>query len=136
MTTKDLISFGLIPEFVGRFGLTINVNELTTEELVSILKEPKNSTIQQYQYIFKLDGVDIQFEDAALAVIAEKAKELKTNARGLKQIIEKMLLQYQFDAVDLAERGLEKIVISKDTALGGKAVLIFNTENDKSKQQQ
>ena len=136
VTTKDLISFGLIPEFVGRFGLTINVNELTTEELVSILKEPKNSTIQQYQYIFKLDGVDIQFEDAALAVIAEKAKELKTNARGLKQIIEKMLLQYQFDAVDLAERGLEKIVISKDTALGGKAVLIFNTENDKSKQQQ
>jgi ATP-dependent Clp protease ATP-binding subunit ClpX len=130
-TPKDLMTFGLIPEFIGRFGLTVNVNELTVEELVQILKEPKNSIIQQYQYIFKLDGIDIKFDDDALAVIAAQAKELKTNARGLKQIIEKMLLQYQFDAVDLAERGLIQIVISKDTALGGKAVLIFDKENIK-----
>jgi ATP-dependent Clp protease ATP-binding subunit ClpX len=61
-TTKDLISYGLIPEFIGRFGLTVNVNELTVDELVSILKEPKNSIIQQYQYIFKLDGLDLKFE--------------------------------------------------------------------------
>jgi len=132
---KDLIAYGLIPEFIGRFGLTVNVNELTIEELVQILKEPKNSIIQQYQYIFKLDGIELQFEDEALEVIAEKAKELKTNARGLKQIIEKMLLQYQFESVDLAERGLEKIVISKDTALGNKAVLIFNKDNGKESTQ-
>lgn len=135
-TPKDLMSFGLIPEFIGRFGLTVNVNELTIDELVQILKEPKNSIIQQYQYIFKLDGVDIKFEDEALAIIASQAKELKTNARGLKQIIEKMLLQYQFEAMDLAERGLEQIVISKDTALGGKAVLIFKKENGKTSKQQ
>ena len=134
-TPKDLMTFGLIPEFIGRFGLTVNVNELSIEELVQILKEPKNSIIQQYQYIFKLDGVELKFEDDALAVIAEKAKDLKTNARGLKQIIEKMLLQYQFEAMDLAERGLEQIVISKDTALGGKAVLIFNKENGKTSKQ-
>jgi ATP-dependent Clp protease ATP-binding subunit ClpX len=134
-TTKDLISYGLIPEFIGRFGLTVNVNELTVDELVSILKEPKNSIIQQYQYIFKLDGLDLKFEDGALIAIAEQAKELKTNARGLKQIIEKMLLQYQFEAVDLAARGLEQLVISKDTALGGKAVLIFNKENGKKSKQ-
>ena len=134
-TTKDLISFGLIPEFVGRFGLSVNVNELTVSELVQILKEPKNSIIQQYQYIFKLDGVELQFEDDALEIIAEKAKELKTNARGLKQIIEKMLLQYQFEAMDLAGRGLERIVISKDTAQGGKAVLIFRKENGKTTKQ-
>ena len=130
-TTKDLITFGLIPEFVGRFGLTVNVNELTTDELVTILKEPKNSIIQQYQYIFKLDGVDIKFEDDALRVIAEQAKELKTNARGLKQIIEKMLMPYQFQCMDLAERGLSQIVISKETANGGEAVLIFDKENGK-----
>jgi ATP-dependent Clp protease ATP-binding subunit ClpX len=135
-TPKDLMTFGLIPEFIGRFGLTVNVNELTVEELVQILKEPKNSIIQQYQYIFKLDGIDLKFEDDALSIIAKEAKELKTNARGLKQIIEKMLLQYQFEAMDLAERGLEQIVISKDTALGGKAVLIFNKENGKKSKQQ
>lgn len=127
-TTKDLISYGLIPEFVGRFGLTVNVNELTVDELVQILKEPKNSIVQQYQYIFKLDGIDLKFEDGALQIIAEQAKELKTNARGLKQIIEKMLVNYQFEAMDLVERGLTQIVISKDTALGGKAVLIFDKE--------
>ena len=128
-TVKDLVSFGLIPEFVGRFGITVNVNELTIDDLVTILKEPKNSIIQQYQYLFKLDGIDLKFEDDALRVIAEQAKELKTNARGLKQIIEKMLLTYQFEAMDLVSRGLEQIVISKDTALGGKAVLMFNKEN-------
>lgn len=134
-TPKDLMTFGLIPEFIGRFGLTVNVNELSIDELVQILKEPKNSIIQQYQYIFKLDGVELKFEDEALEVIAREAKELKTNARGLKQIIEKMLLQYQFEAMDLAERGLEQIVISKDTALGGKAVLIFRKENGKTSKQ-
>jgi ATP-dependent Clp protease ATP-binding subunit ClpX len=134
-TPKDLMTFGLIPEFIGRFGLTVNVNELTVDELVQILKEPKNSIIQQYQYIFKLDGVDITFEDDALAVIAEKAKELKTNARGLKQIIEKMLLKYQFEAMDLADRGLTTIIINKDTVLEGKAVLIFDKENGKKSKQ-
>ena len=134
-TPKDLMAFGLIPEFIGRFGLTVNVNELTIDELVQILKEPKNSIIQQYQYIFKLDGVDIRFEDEALEIIAKEAKELKTNARGLKQIIEKMLLQYQFEAMDMAERGLTQIVISKDTALGGKAVLIFDKNNGKTSKQ-
>jgi ATP-dependent Clp protease ATP-binding subunit ClpX len=125
----------MIPEFIGRFGLTVAVNELTVDELVNILKEPKNSIVQQYQYIFKLDGIELKFEDDALKVIAEQAKELKTNARGLKQIIEKMLLEHQFSAVDMAERGLAKIVISKDTALGGKAVLIFDKDNGKESKQ-
>jgi ATP-dependent Clp protease ATP-binding subunit ClpX len=127
-TPKDLISYGLIPEFVGRFGLTIHVNELEVDDLVRILKEPKNSIIHQYQYIFKLDGVDLKFEDSALKAIAEKAKELNTNARGLKQIVEKMLLAYQFDSMNLVERGLQKIVISKDTVNGSSAVLIFDEE--------
>jgi ATP-dependent Clp protease ATP-binding subunit ClpX len=134
-STKDLITYGLIPEFIGRFGLTVNVNELTVDELVSILKEPKNSIVKQYQYIFKLDGIELKFEDDALRVIAERAKDQKTNARGLKQIIEKMLMQYQFESMDLAERGLTTIVISKDTAEGGKAVLIFDKDNGKELQQ-
>ena len=134
VTTKDLISYGLIPEFVGRFGITTSVEELTTEQLTRILKEPKNSLVRQYQYIFDLDHVDLQFEDDAITAIAEKAKKMETNARGLKQILEKILLHYQFEAMDLVERGLTKIVISKDTVEGKPAVLIFDKkENEKTK---
>ena len=133
VTTKDLISFGLIPEFIGRFGINTSVEELTTEQLIKILKEPKNSLVKQYQYIFELDGIELEFEDEALAAIAERAKKLETNARGLKNIIEKLLLKYQFEAVDLAARDLSKIVISKKTVEGAPAVLIFNKkENEKT----
>ena len=126
VTTKDLIKFGLIPEFVGRFGLITNVDELTEDQLVNILKETKNSTIKQYQYLFELDGIDLDFDQAALREIAKKAKELKTNARGLKNIIEKILMPYQFDAVDLVDRGLKSIRISKDTIDGKPAIMIFD----------
>jgi ATP-dependent Clp protease ATP-binding subunit ClpX len=132
LNTKDLIKFGLIPEFVGRFGLIINVEELDEEQLVEILEKTKNSPIKQYQYMFKLDNIKLDFEKDALLEIAKKAKELKTNARGLKNIIEKILLPYQFDAVDLVERGLSLIRISKDTVNGNQAIMIF----DKKKNEQ
>jgi len=134
LTTKDLIKFGLIPEFVGRFGLCINVEELTVDQLVSVLKEPKNSLIKQYQYLFELDGIKLNFDDDALTEVASRAKELKTNARGLKNIIEKALLPYQFDAVDLVERGLKSIRISKDTIIGKPAVMIFDKKKNEQKQ--
>jgi ATP-dependent Clp protease ATP-binding subunit ClpX len=134
VTTKDLITYGLIPEFIGRFGLITAVDELTNEQLVSILKEPKNSLVMQYQYLFQLDGIELAFETDAFLAIAERAKVLKTNARGLKNILEKTLLPYEFEAVDLVERGLTKIVISKDTVEGKPATLIFdNKKNEKSK---
>ena len=133
VTTKDLISYGLIPEFVGRFGTTTSVEELDTDQLIRILKEPKNSLVRQYQYIFELDGVDITFDEEALAAVAEQAKKMETNARGLKNILEKMLLQYQFEAMELVERGLTKIVISKETVDGKPAVLIFDNKNEKTK---
>jgi len=134
LTTKDLIKFGLIPEFVGRFGLCINVEELTVTQLVSVLKEPKNSLIKQYQYLFELDGIKLEFDNESLNEVAVRAKELKTNARGLKNIIEKALLPYQFDAVDLVERGLKSIRISKDTICGKPAVMIFDKKKNEQKQ--
>lgn len=134
VTTKDLITFGLIPEFVGRFGIITNVDELSVGDLVRILKEPKNSLVHQYQYIFELDGIQLDFEDEALENIAKISKELKTNARGLKNTIEKTLIKYQFESVDLANRGLKKIVISKDTMDGKTPVMIFdNNEQTISK---
>jgi ATP-dependent Clp protease ATP-binding subunit ClpX len=126
ITPKDLIQYGFIPEFVGRFGLVTNVEELSEDQLVDVLKETKNSIICQYQYIFELDGIKLEFEAAALKEIAKKAKELKTNARGLKNIVEKTLLPYQFDAVNLVERGLTKILITKGTIAGEPAVMIFD----------
>jgi ATP-dependent Clp protease ATP-binding subunit ClpX len=126
VNNKDIIQYGFIPEFVGRFGLVTNVDELTIDNLVQVLKEPKNSIVKQYQYIFELDNIELEFDDDSLKTIAEKAKELKTNARGLKNIIEKLLLPYQFDAINLVERGLEKIVITKDAVAGNPATLIFN----------
>lgn len=126
VTNKDIIQYGFIPEFIGRFGIVINVDELTVDDLITVLKEPKNSLIKQYQYIFSIDGIDLVFEDSACRCIAEKAKELKTNARGLKNIIEKTLLPYQFDAINLVERGLSQLVISKDTIEGKPAIMIFD----------
>jgi ATP-dependent Clp protease ATP-binding subunit ClpX len=133
VTTKDLINFGLIPEFVGRFGLITSVEELSTKDLVKILKEPKNSLLAQYKYLFEIDGVDLIFEDEALSKIADEAKKLKTNARGLKNILEKILLPYQFESVDLVSRGLDKIMISKEAVAGKPAELIFRkTKTEKS----
>lgn len=126
VTPKDIIQFGFIPEFIGRFGIITSVEELTEEQLVKILVENKNSLVRQYKYMFELDGIDLHFEDSALREVARRAKELKTNARGLKNILEKTLLPYQFDAVNLLERGLTKIIISKDTVAGNPAVLIFD----------
>ena len=124
--TKDVIQFGFIPEFVGRFGLIINIDELTTDQLIKVLEEPRNSIVKQYQYMFHLDSIDLEFDKEALATVAQKAKDLKTNARGLKNIIEKCLLPYQFDAVNLVNRGLTKIIVSSDTVKGEPATLIFN----------
>lgn len=129
--TKDLITFGMIPEFIGRFGMITSVEELSTEQLIKILREPKNSLIKQYKYMFEIDGIDLEFDDEALAAIAEKSKELKTNARGLKNILEKILLPYQFDCMNLVERGLSKIIISKSAVEGSAAKLIFDKQNDK-----
>lgn len=132
VTTKDIIQYGFIPEFIGRFGLIVSVEELSVKNLINVLTEPKNSILRQYKYIFELDGIELEFDNDALTYIAEKSKELKTNARGLKNIIEKTLLPYQFDAINLVERGLKKIIISKDAIDGNPATLIFDkkTKNE------
>lgn len=137
VTTKDLIRYGLIPEFIGRFGLSISVDELDETQLIAILKDTKNSLIKQYQYLFELDGIELVFDEEALGAVARKARELKTNARGLKNILEKTLLPYQFDAMNLFERGLKTIRISKDTVEKNKpAVMIFDKKKNEQQQTQ
>jgi len=131
---EDLVKFGFIPEFIGRFGLITYVNELTQDQLCSIIKEPKNSLVKQYKYLFGLDGVNLEFTDGALGAIAQKAKELKTGARGLKKIIEEVLLQYQFDAEDLACDGLDTITVQKETITDDeKPLLVYKTKESNGK---
>lgn len=126
VTTKDLITYGMIPEFIGRFGLITSVEELDIPDLVRILREPKNSLVKQYKHLFELDGIKLDFTEDALIEIATESKKMQTNARGLKNILEKILLSYQFDAIDLVERGLTKICISKEAVNGKPAALIFD----------
>lgn len=129
VSTKDLIAFGMIPEFVGRFGLITSVEELDVATLTRILKEPKNSLIKQYKHLFHLDGIKLEFEDAALDAVAKQAKLMQTNARGLKNILEKILLQYQFDAVDMVEHGLTTILITTASVDGEPSTLVFEPKS-------
>jgi ATP-dependent Clp protease ATP-binding subunit ClpX len=125
VTVRDLISYGMIPEFVSRFGMITHVDALTEQQLVRVLKEPKHNLIAQYQYLFELDGIELKFEESALAAIAQRAIAQEINARGLRSILETILLPYQFDAVDLNTRGLTRITITRDTVHGSPALLTF-----------
>lgn len=89
---EDFVKFGLIPEFIGRVPVNVSLNPLDREALVRILKEPKSALVKQYQKLFELDGVDLEFEDGALEAIAEKAMERKTGARGLRAIMEGVIM--------------------------------------------
>mgnify|MGYP001286998468 CR=1 FL=1 len=131
---EDLIKFGFIPEFIGRFGLISHVKELTESQLVSIMKEPKNAIVKQYQYLFKLDGVDLELTNDAMNSIAGKAKALKTNARGLKSIMEDILLQWQYKSTSLVKKGLTGITINKDCVEEpDKALLLYKKEENGKK---
>lgn len=95
---QDFVKFGMIPEFIGRVPVVVTLNALDEETLIQILKEPKNSLVKQYQKLFELDGVKLEFDDDALKAIAEKALERKTGARGLRAIMESTMMDVMFDA--------------------------------------
>ncbi|MBM3196094.1 MAG: ATP-dependent Clp protease ATP-binding subunit ClpX, partial [Chlamydiae bacterium] len=110
--TEDLIEFGLIPEFVGRFNIIANCNELTTQDLIQILSEPKNAIVKQYKSLFADDGVELDFSSEALDAIAAKAKEAGTGARALRMIVENILMDLMFDVP--SEKDIVGIVIEKE----------------------
>jgi len=94
---SDLVKFGLIPEFIGRLPVVATLHELTEESLIDILREPKNALIKQYQALFKMDGMNLEFTDDAIKSIAKKALAQKTGARGLRSILEHLLLDFMFE---------------------------------------
>lgn len=110
---EDLLRFGLIPEFIGRLPVIANLSPLDEDALVEILTKPKNALVKQYQKMLELDGVELEFEDEALKEIAKKAIERKTGARGLRSIIEGIMLDVMYDLP--SREDITKCIITKET---------------------
>ena len=118
------MKFGLIPEFVGRVPINVTLQGLDKTALVKILKEPKNALTKQYQALFNLEGVDLEFRDEALDAIAKKAMARKTGARGLRSIVEAALLDTMYDLPSMED--VEKVVIDESVIDGqSKPLLIY-----------
>lgn len=112
---EDLLKFGLIPEFIGRLPVMAALDKLTADDLVRILTEPKNALVKQYKKLLSLDETELVFEDDALRAIAQKAIERNTGARGLRSIIEEIMMDIMFEVPSQEE--IEKVIITKEAAL-------------------
>jgi ATP-dependent Clp protease ATP-binding subunit ClpX len=122
---EDLIQFGIIPELIGRIPVMVPFAELDEEDLVRILTEPKSAIVKQYQKMFSLDHVELEMQPAALRVIAQQAMANKTGARGLRGIIEKLLLKTQFDLPRLDKEGVHKVVVTEDMVTNGSEPMLL-----------
>ena len=124
---EDLLKYGLIPEFIGRLPMTATLEDLDEKSLVKILLEPKNSLTKQYQELFKLEGVKLTFKDAALKEIAKKAIIKKTGARGLRSILENLLLKTMFDLP--GQNNIEEVVVDVGAVKGHSQPIIVHSKN-------
>lgn len=113
---QDFIKYGLIPEFVGRLPITVGLSPLDETALIKILTEPKNSLIKQYQKLFKMDNIELVFDDDAIKAVAEKSIRLKTGARGLRSVIENMMLDCMYEVPSIGD--VAKIKVSRGCVEG------------------
>ncbi|WP_313630983.1 ATP-dependent Clp protease ATP-binding subunit ClpX [Enterococcus devriesei] len=128
---EDLLKFGLIPEFIGRLPVTTALEKLTTEDLVHILTEPKNALVKQYQKLLSYDETELSFDSDALNAIADKAIARNTGARGLRSIIEDVMMDVMFDIP--SDETIAKVVVTKDSVDGsGKPVIEYQTDEKKA----
>jgi ATP-dependent Clp protease ATP-binding subunit ClpX len=128
----DLIRYGLIPELVGRLPVVATLEELDEAALIQILTEPKNALVKQYQHLFEMEGTELEFSEDSLGTIAQKAMERKTGARGLRTIVENVLLNtmYEIPSAD----NVEKVVVDKDVILGkSEPKMMFKKEKSERK---
>ncbi|MDW7739980.1 MAG: ATP-dependent protease ATP-binding subunit ClpX [Bacillota bacterium] len=130
---QDLLKYGLIPEFVGRIPVIATLDPLDMEAFVRILKEPRNALTKQYQKIFELDGVALEFKDNCLQAIAEEAMKRNTGARGLRAILEEVLLDVMFDLPSRDD--IERCVITRDVVLNCEAPILVTREKRKKKEE-
>ena len=114
---EDLVEYGLIPEFIGRLPVLSVIHQLEQDDLITILTEPRNALVKQFQRFFQFDGIDLVFAEESLAAIADKAIERETGARGLRSILEETLLEVQFELP--SRRDVKKCVVTKETISKG-----------------
>ncbi len=120
---EDLLKFGLIPEFVGRLPVIATLEDLDVKSLISILTSPKNALVKQYQRLFEMENVNLSFSSEALNVIAQKAIDRKTGARGLRSILEEILLDSMFDLPAMS--GVSEVVVNEEAVLGNADPLLI-----------
>lgn len=127
----DLLKYGLIPEFIGRLPVIATLDELDEKALINILTEPKNALIKQYQSLFKMDGVELEFTKEAYKAIAQKAMKRKTGARGLRSITENILLETMYELPEL--KNVKKVIINEKVVNDGiKPVLMYEKDEKKA----
>lgn len=122
VTPDDLMSFGMIPEFIGRFPTTINVEELTKQELIKVLTSVKNNFIDQYTYLFSIDEIDLSFTDDAIEEMVINCINSKTGARGLQTEIERVLMPHMFNAGKYKKKGITELNIDKELIINPKKI--------------
>ena len=125
---EDLLKYGLIPEFIGRLPMIATLEDLDEKSLIKILQEPKNSLTKQYQELFKLDGAKLTFKDSALKEIAQKAIMKKTGARGLRSILENILLKTMYDLP--SQDNVEEIIVDASSVKGQSQPIVVHSKND------
>ena len=128
---EDLLKYGLIPEFIGRLPITATLDDLDEKSLIKILQEPKNSLIKQYQELFKLEGVKLNFKDNAIKEVANKAIKKKTGARGLRSILENVLLKSMFEIPSL--ENVSEVIVDVSSVRGESQPIIVHSKNKQDK---
>ena len=121
---EDLLHFGLIPEFIGRLPVVVTLNKLDEDALVRVLTEPKNALIRQYQSLLAMDGVELEFEDAAVRAIARKAIARNTGARGLRSIIEKIMQNVMFQVPSMHD--VSRCIVTEEVVSSGKQPVLVH----------
>jgi ATP-dependent Clp protease ATP-binding subunit ClpX len=129
--SEDLIKYGLIPEFVGRLPVIATLEELDEQALVQILTEPKNALIKQYKHLFEMEGAELEFREDSLIAIARKSMERKTGARGLRTIVENVLLDTMYELP--SSENIRKVVVDESVIFGdSEPILVYETEKKKA----
>ena len=124
---QDLLKFGLIPEFIGRLPLIASLELLDEDALFTILKEPKNALVKQYAKMFSYDGVELEFEDEALRAVAKEAMEKHTGARGLRAILEEIMMDIMYEVP--SDESIEKCIITAETVKNRKSPVVIRKEH-------
>jgi ATP-dependent Clp protease ATP-binding subunit ClpX len=129
--SEDLIKYGLIPEFVGRLPVIATLDELDESALIQILTQPKNALIKQYKHLFEMEGAELEFREESLAAIARKSMERKTGARGLRTIVENVLLDTMYELP--SSDNISKVVIDETVILGNSdPILVYEPEKKRA----